>query len=335
MAADLIGVLEASYELDGAEEAWLERVAGAMHPVIDRGMGTAGYFFSLGEQGVAIGAATARGIAMGVTVEKMLQEMSAALPPELARRMFVDVPPCSNSARAMGMSLRRHRISKRILIPRLDVPDFIGVRANSGPRQGVLFTTPSPKMGSLSPRETALLSRVASHIGAGLRLRRRLAAEARARLDDAEAILTPSGKLEHAAGPAEDARARAALAGAARALDRARGRLRRADPDEAVTLWRALVSGQWSLVDHFDHDGRRYVVAHRNQMLDARPRLLALSERERQAAVLAALGHGNKLIAYDLGISPAAVAIYLSRAAAKLGASSRVSLIQILKSIQH
>jgi DNA-binding CsgD family transcriptional regulator len=182
----------------------------------------------------------------------------------------------------------------------------------------------------------ALLSRLATHIGAGLRLRRRLEAAERARrLDEAEAILTPSGKLEHAAGPAQAKGASQALASATRALDRARGRLRRADPDEAVALWRTLVSGRWSLIDHFDHDGRRYVVAHRNQMLDARVTLAALSDRERQAAMLAALGHGNKLIAYELGVSLSAVASYLSRASTKLGASSRVGLIQILKSLRE
>jgi DNA-binding NarL/FixJ family response regulator len=58
-----------------------------------------------------------------------------------------------------------------------------------------------------------------------------------------------------------------------------------------------------------------------------------LSERERQAATLAALGHGNKHIAYDLGIAMSSVSKYLERAATKLGASSRVSLIQIMISL--
>jgi DNA-binding CsgD family transcriptional regulator len=216
----------------------------------------------------------------------------------------------------MGISMRHHPLGKKDVIPRIDIADVLA-RAGLPPR-----------------REVALLSRLATHIGAGLRLRRRLEAAERAqRVDEAEAILTPSGKLEHAAGPAQEKDARAALASATRAVDRARGKLRRADPDEAVALWRTLVSGRWSLIDHFDHDGRRYVVAHRNQMLDARATLSALSDRERQAAMMAALGHTNKLIAYELGVSLSAVASYLARATQKLGASSRVGMIQILNSL--
>jgi DNA-binding NarL/FixJ family response regulator len=60
------------------------------------------------------------------------------------------------------------------------------------------------------------------------------------------------------------------------------------------------------------------------------PDSVGLSERERQAATLAALGHGNKHIAYELGIALSTVSKYLERAAAKLGAASRVSLIQIM-----
>jgi DNA-binding CsgD family transcriptional regulator len=214
----------------------------------------------------------------------------------------------------------------------MDAPDSLGLRANSGPREGVFFVSPLPTVGVPPARQTMLLSRLASHVGSGLRLRRRLAEAANARgLDDAEAILTPSGKLEHAAAPAQSKDARAALAAATRSVDRARGRLRRADPEAAVALWRALVAGQWSLVDHFDHDGRRFVVAHRNQMLDAGARLRALSDRERQASLLVALGHSNKLIAYDLGVSVSTVSTLLARAAVKLGCSSRTSLIQLLK----
>jgi len=55
-----------------------------------------------------------------------------------------------------------------------------------------------------------------------------------------------------------------------------------------------------------------------------------LSERERQAVSLAALGQSNKLIAYELGVSLSTVSAYLARAAAKLGVSTRVGLVQAL-----
>jgi DNA-binding CsgD family transcriptional regulator len=333
MAADVIGVLEAGYDLDGSDEAWLARVVAAAHPAVDRGLGLAGFFFRIDECGaLEMGLPIMQGVE-GVPPE-VVRDANQALDPETIAALFVGGPPCVTMVGASRYSsLRRDPLYKRTLRPYIDVPDYLGLRASSAPREGAAVVAPLARIGAPPPREAMLLSRLASHIGAGLRLRRRLAAEARAALDDADAILTPSGKLEHAAAPAQSKGARAALATATRLIDRARGRLRRAAPDEALGLWRALVAGQWSLVDCFDHDGRRFVVAHRNQMLDGRRRLQALSDRERQAATLAALGHGNKLIAYDLGVSVSTVSMYLARAAAKLGASSRTSLIQILKSL--
>ena len=42
----------------------------------------------------------------------------------------------------------------------------------------------------------------------------------------------------------------------------------------------------------------------------------------------AALGHPNKLIAYEMGLSASSIATYLARAAEKLGADSRPALIR-------
>jgi DNA-binding NarL/FixJ family response regulator len=101
-----------------------------------------------------------------------------------------------------------------------------------------------------------------------------------------------------------------------RAIERARGPLRRRDPREAIELWRGLVAGLWSLVDHFDSDGRRYLVAHRNDPRTPDPR--GLTERERQIVAYADLGQSNKHIAYQLGLSPSTVAVHLARAREKL-----------------
>jgi DNA-binding NarL/FixJ family response regulator len=96
---------------------------------------------------------------------------------------------------------------------------------------------------------------------------------------------------------------------------------------------RAPPTGQRSDADPVDADGRGLVMAAGSRMSDGRARLASLSDRERQAAMLAALGHGNKHIAHDLGIAPSTVSKYLERAASKLGAGSRVGLIQIMCSL--
>jgi hypothetical protein len=146
-------------------------------------------------------------------------------------------------------------------------------------------------------------------MASALRLRRRIERE---EVED-EAVLSPSGSVLHATGVAKQADARGRLRDAARAMDRARGPLRRNDPQEALDLWRALCDGRWSLVDRFESDGRRYVIAHRNEpnLLDLR----GLSQRETVVAAFAQLGQSNKEIAYTLGLSPSSVATHLSATA--------------------
>src|SRR5262245_46600144 len=86
----------------------------------------------------------------------------------------------------------------------------------------------------------------------------------------------------------EDTLRRAALE-----AERARGPARRRDATVALTCWKALVAGRWSLVDHFDSDGRHFLIARRARR---RP---PLTPRELEVARLAADGRANKLIAYD------------------------------------
>jgi DNA-binding CsgD family transcriptional regulator len=106
-----------------------------------------------------------------------------------------------------------------------------------------------------------------------------------------------------------------------RGLSRVRERSPR---HNGLELWHALVAGRWSLLDRFESDGRRYLVARRNDDDVRDPR--GLTSRERQIAARAALGHSNKLIAYELGVSPSTVATFLTRALKKLGCATRAEL---------
>jgi DNA-binding NarL/FixJ family response regulator len=204
--------------------------------------------------------------------------------------------------------------------------DFLFVRSIDPTRSGCAVGI-GVDARSVPPRSpTAHWNRLTGHIAAGLRLRRKLAAIERA--PDAvvapaavadvspEAVLQPGGRVEHAEGQATSRSARDSLSTAARAMDRARGSLRRRDAGEAVEIWRGLVAGRWSLIDHFDSDGRRYLVAHRNDPATSDPR--ALTDRERQVLGYADLGRSNKMIAYELGLSPSTVAVLLGRAREKL-----------------
>ena len=85
---------------------------------------------------------------------------------------------------------------------------------------------------------------------------------------------------------------------------------------------RALVGSSWSVLDEFEANGRRFIVASATAS-PARPRRRALSVREHQVLTQARLGHSDKVIAHTLGLSYSTVRVLLHRAAKKLDASTR------------
>lgn len=112
-------------------------------------------------------------------------------------------------------------------------------------------------------------------------------------------------------------------------IDRSRGKLRKQDPELALQTWTALVDGRWSLVDWFDTDQRRLILAIPNPPEIRDPR--GLTEQEAQVVTYAALGETNKLIAYRLGLSQPRLSSLLKSAMHKLGAKSKADLVRKLQ----
>jgi DNA-binding CsgD family transcriptional regulator len=162
-----------------------------------------------------------------------------------------------------------------------------------------------------------VLARVATHL--------RTAMRARIRTARTEAVLEADGRVAHCEEETSSRETRTALREAARSIDRARGRLRSQDPEGAVALWRGLVDGTWTLVDQHESDGRRYIIARRNE-----PRsqafLPGLSREETICLLYAAMGNSQKLIAYELGTSDPQVSRLLRGAMQKLGIASKSHL---------
>ncbi|MFT3924232.1 MAG: LuxR C-terminal-related transcriptional regulator [Myxococcales bacterium] len=200
----------------------------------------------------------------------------------------------------------------------LGASDMLAVVSVDPSRHGCIIGLLQKASGDIHPLVRQRWQRLGTHIAAAYRLRQKLAGRTRfsARMEQAEAILEASGKVSHAAGPATLRGPRDQLRAAVRAMERARGPLRAENSEEALDAWQGLVAGRWSLVDVFDTDGRRYVVAHRNDPEVTDPR--GLTPRERQVLGYADLGRSNKEIAYELGLSEATVAVHLHRACLKL-----------------
>lgn len=176
--------------------------------------------------------------------------------------------------------------------------DVVALKGRDPTGFGIWLGALLTQTGLATPVEHAVFDRIATHLAAAYRARRALDGAALS-LDHGEAILRADGKIEHARGDAETAESREALREATIGFDKARTKAVRSDPERALELWQGLVDARWSLLDHFDHDGKHFIVARRNDA--GVPGLAELTERERQVVAYAALGHDNKIIAYDLG----------------------------------
>jgi DNA-binding CsgD family transcriptional regulator len=330
--ADPIHVIEAGYQLGGTDEEWLRGIAEAVRPVVDGGLGIMGYAFDVSSP-LASWFEAAVLIDMDREVFERGLQLSLALGASTLSAMHHYPFPLDYAVNAFGRMVENPSRLPPVLqayCQSTGIADHFALRTIEPCGRGVAIAAPHRHVRPIDRRTRRLWALVAAHLAAARRLRAALA-ESVASPAPEEAVLTPSGRLEHAEGDAKAAGARQALRQAVLLQERARGKQRRTDPHEATEAWRALVTGRWSLVDRFESDGRRYLVARPNEVRVPDPR--ALTARERAVAQLAALGKANKLIGYELGISPSTVANHLSVAARKLGARSRTELVALVGAI--
>ncbi|MEO8177784.1 MAG: LuxR C-terminal-related transcriptional regulator [Deltaproteobacteria bacterium] len=315
---DLLQVVDAAYAAAPDEESWLRGVLAAAAPALDWGLGVCASTFSLrepmlSEKPILTGFVETGG---GTELRAATQELHAQAPAAQLRSAYE-----GNLVSTLSDFLHCDLAGRPDVGPqlaRLGARDVMGIVGFDPGGFGIVLSPLLPSMGSLPPAVRRAWLRVVTHLNAGLRLRASPDATP-------EAVLDLSGKVHDARGQALDKSARAALRQAARAIDRTRSRSVTC-VEEALELRRAVVGGQWSLVDQFDADGRHFMVACRNPAGSSEPAVL--SQREDQATALAAQGYSNKRIASVLGLSTGSVSTLLYRASRKWGAGSRTRLIQ-------
>jgi DNA-binding NarL/FixJ family response regulator len=202
------------------------------------------------------------------------------------------------------------------------IHDVIGVAGHTGTGYVVTLSSLCPTPTVPTAREIRRWPRAAAHLAAGFRLR--LAFAHALESPHVEAVLDPGGGEHDAKPAAQSRRIRGLLRRAVQRIERARTRAGRLDVSESLAAWQALVEGRWSLVDYFDSDGKRFVLALKNDPEHPDPR--GLTHQQRQSAEFLGLGQSTKAIAYTLGISDAAVSKHLTAARLKLGLRSRAEL---------
>jgi DNA-binding CsgD family transcriptional regulator len=314
---DVMSILEVAYAGSSDADQWLRNVFAAVGPSLDRGLGRVAYRFAHADDGFWMGDYLVAGTSAAVTTAESM-DMLSTLPDRAAvlRRVFGRAPAVGGFA-----ELARVREGWAERWPSMQssgMRDSLGVGAGNPSGLGCVIGAATRSRATLPRSAKALWMRVAAHLAAGYRL----ALEHDPRVD---AVLKPDGRLEHLESSEVGRPERQALSEATRDIDKARGRLRRTDPERALGLWQGLVDGRWTLVDHIDHDGRRYVFAKRNPP-DARP-WHTLTQDETAVVIYAAHGQSHKTIAYELGVSVASVGHRLAKAARKVGVRSRLELI--------
>jgi DNA-binding CsgD family transcriptional regulator len=319
---DPLKVVEAGYAWIEDEHAWLD---GIIDSASDFGIGTGIAAYSVKLDGEpTVTAAAHRGTPDGFF--ERIQNFTTALSPDMVREMYAPTEFCGNAmyrlrrlAKKQGRSIDEISSGMRA--------DLWALIAGDPRRRAVALVFPGDA--ELDPDrpfpKARVLGLAAAHLGAALRLRE--LAEPGLESDGiTDSILDPSGKILHAIGAAKERGSRESLVEAVVRRERARGKLRRVDADEAAAQWAVLVAGKWSIVDFVDRDGKRLLLARKNPV--AGPDIAALSEEERDVLWLATHGHTRKYIAYELGLSVAQVGRRLVSAMRKYKVSSRRELLR-------
>jgi DNA-binding CsgD family transcriptional regulator len=319
VSRDFVDIIEAAYAPTVSEQDWLQAIADAALPCLERGMGVNAYTYDAAAVPFQVPCGVSAGPAF-IDHEGIVSICRSASA-ETIRYFYRPGAPAWFSQLALGLPAElRDQLGAQIAAR--GIADVLGILGGDPNLRGCIITVGSPVRGRLEPRLRKLLSRVGAHLAAAYRLRH----EGQS-VDAADAVLTPAGRLVHADSE-HVVRERRVLADFMRRRNLARGRLRRESEDEAVAAWDALVRGEWTLVDHTDVDGKRFVLARRNQPAVGDPGGMTL--RERQVATYAALGHSNKHICYELGLGPAVVSRHLRQALRKLRLRDRAELVALL-----
>jgi DNA-binding CsgD family transcriptional regulator len=322
---DAISIVEAAYDLESDERDWGTKLLKQAAPRLERGFGVA-----LAEFVPGTGFTESSTVGLGMAA-KLVEAMVALThdDPEGPRRFLSNPPPFASGTQARGLT-REEALTFPPLVTRLHplgVRDMVVVSVVGPDTRPFALAAPTHDVCRVSRKDAAFWARIVAHITAGARLRRSLSGlPGHVAEEKAEAVLSPSGALLHAEPGAQASSARESLRSAAKAIDRARSK-GRSDDEEALDLWRGLVSGRWSLVDQFDTDGRRFLVALKNDPQVSDPRVLSL--RERQVLAYTALGYSLKLIAYTLGFSTSNVAQHRANAMRKLGLTSYADVARL------
>jgi len=323
---DLVGLLEALYCIEQSREEWAVAVMNTLRVGLGPTAGIGALFYDVSDPvdlridgmlghnispgWIAAGQQQHRDAAMRAAQRASYRSLLCATSKELAAKGWPE------AAQRIETDMADHGLKETVMINGAN-PEASGCAL-------FIFSKDELRLTGTVRRD---LTRIAIHLAASYRLLGRMSRTSSAAAP-VDAVLRPDGKFEHVEPAAESRQDRAGLSEATKIMTWARSDAGREHPEKAIALWKGLVSGRWTLVESFERDGKKYVLARQNAPVTSC--LSNLSARERQVAALASLRRSNKVIAYELGLAHSTVRVLLARAAAKLGVGSREELVTAL-----
>ena len=330
----LIELTEAVYRLDLEDAAWVPNLLDVAMPLLDQGLGVGAATYTRDPDSPEMlvhQKFTCGGVPdLQARVDRAVAEWPREAYVEIMRPGLVStLSDVADDHPEMLQAYERHVDGAR---------DVFGITAVDPNGLGLLIVAMLPERTTLKGRDRKIWKMLGAHLAAGHRLRRGMTEDGSTPPEagvgepmelpfHAEAVLDPTRQLiTDAVGPAREYEAATSLREAAVRIDRARGPGLRNDPTAALELWKSLTEGRWSLVDWFDSDDRRYVLALPNAPSVTDPR--GLTDRENLVATYAMHGDSLTLIGYRLGLSKASISTTLKRVMKKLGVRTQAQLIE-------
>jgi DNA-binding NarL/FixJ family response regulator len=311
--SDPLAIIEAGYDLTVDDDAWVARLTRAISSDLVGPLGTVGYGFRR-EHGL-------RYVLRGVSVAGG-DPVLATLTRAVVACFPVDDLVMFFRQRGVTTSRESCRTSLPIQSTERGMVDFCGVVVGDEER-GITIGAPLPEVTRLSSRARTRWRRISAHLTAVFRLRAALSA---GRTEGEQAVFSPDARLLHATGTVARSRnARRLLSDAVAAMEKARGPLRREDPAAALTLWREIIAGRWTIVEKVESCGRRLLVVHENPSEGTRLRELSPTEHLVLRSVLE--GRSATCVATQLGMTASGVSRHIDRVLQKLRVRSAAELV--------
>lgn len=324
-------ILDHVYDLELPSRAWISAITEQLNPMMTGGNGTLGSILKMNEQ-LQVPVLSPHEADAEVPAFHQFLKMTEQLFPsshdsQHLGQLFaasgmgtLSVDRQGAGARKVFLDeFRRHGIidAAGLIVPHLSSRTFI------------FFTARQKETTEVPTRAKRRWVDLQNHIAAVYGLREKLENE---QFQETDAVWFDTSGDCVERGPTYDPEIRERLRQAVLKRERSRSGHTASRRIDLADYWDAVLSGQWVILDRFDTDGRRYVIA--LPVSEMGDKIRGLSQREREVLDLMADGHANKSIAYELGISTTAISSHLNNIYRKLGIDGRTDIVRLAQRVR-